>query len=73
MYWDDHNPPHFHAKYNEFEILIGINPITVLNGDIPNRAKSLVLEWAAIHQNELLNNWIRSKENLSISPIEPLI
>ena len=57
MYYDDHNPPHFHAIYAGNEVEVGINPLTVLRGGLPRRALGMVLEWAASHQQELLANW----------------
>ncbi|MBI5876449.1 MAG: DUF4160 domain-containing protein [Chloroflexi bacterium] len=57
MYYDDHDPPHFHAIYGGEEAQIGIEPIALLHGNLPGRALSMVFEWAAIHQQELLGNW----------------
>lgn len=50
MYFDDHAPAHFHAKYNEFQVVIGIERLEVLEGHLPRRALSLVLDWAELHQ-----------------------
>ena len=44
MFWSDHNPPHFHALYAEFEVIININTFTVLKGSMPKRALTMVLE-----------------------------
>ena len=44
MYFDDRNPPHFHATYGGNEAQVGIEPITILDGSLPNRAASLVFE-----------------------------
>jgi len=59
MYFDDHPPPHFHAIYSGSEAQVGIDPIVILRGDLPRRAVSMVLEWAALHQRELMENWRR--------------
>ena len=56
MYYNDHNPPHFHATYGSEEALVGIDPIGLLRGSLPSRAWSMVAEWAALHQAELLVN-----------------
>jgi hypothetical protein len=56
MYFDDHHPPHFHAAYAGHEAQVGIEPIAVLSGALPNRAASMVVEWAALHQTELMRN-----------------
>jgi hypothetical protein len=72
MYYDDHPPPHFHAIYNNWEAQIGINPIIILNGELPRRAISMVLEWAALHQVELMDNWTRLQDSLPSQKIKPL-
>lgn len=50
MYYNDHAPPHFHARYGEYEALIKIEPLGLLKGYLPPKALSLVIEWALIHQ-----------------------
>ena len=72
MYSDDHNPPHFHAEYNEHELIVGISPIRVIAGSAPGRVRSLVIEWAALHQNELLEDWESCKALQPPKPIHPL-
>jgi hypothetical protein len=72
LYFNDHNPPHFHAEYSGYEVLIEIRLLTVIKGSLPKRAMNLVVEWAQLHQNELLAAWevIRNKE--LPNAIEPL-
>lgn len=72
MYFDDHNPPHFHATYGEFEILININDFSVYAGNFPGRAFGLLMEWASLHQQELLANWALMKAAEPMKAIEPL-
>ncbi len=72
MFFDDHNPPHFHAHYGEYEVLIDINTFAVFAGHLPPRALGLVIEWATMHQNELLSNWGRAQGQEPLSKIEPL-
>jgi hypothetical protein len=72
MFFDDHNPPHFHALYGEYEVLINMNSFAVFAGNLPPRALGLVIEWATQHQDELLINWERAKGQESLSKIEPL-
>jgi len=57
MFWADHVPPHFHALYSEFEALININTLEIYEGKLPRRALALVLEWAAQHRAELMEDW----------------
>jgi len=72
MFFDDHNPPHLHALYGEYEVLININSFAVFAGNLPPRALGLVIEWATQHQDELLINWERAKGQEPLSKIEPL-
>jgi Domain of unknown function (DUF4160) len=72
MYFNDHNPPHFHAKYGDDEALISIKDFSILEGQIPSRALGMVIEWAALHQDELMANWKKAVENESLEKIEPL-
>lgn len=67
MYFNDHNPPHFHAQYGEDECLIEINTLTVIEGKIPSRALGMVIEWATLHKKELMENWEKA------SNLEPLL
>ncbi len=72
MFYDEHNPPHFHASYGEFNAEIGINDLNVIVGKLPFRALGLVIEWASIHQAELLDNWRHIENNEPIEKISPL-
>jgi hypothetical protein len=73
FYFDDHNPPHFHAKYNGFEALIDINTLGIISGKLPTKAHSLVIEWAIIHKEKLIKNWELAKKNQQPKKIEPLL
>jgi hypothetical protein len=53
MYFGDHLPPHFHAAYSGHSAKIDIDALSVIDGRLPPRALGLVLEWAALHQDEL--------------------
>lgn len=73
MYFDDHNPSHFHAIYGGMEVEIGISPIALLRGSFPRRALGLVVEWAVAHRRELLDNWNRlhaEQEPRDIAPLD---
>jgi hypothetical protein len=60
MYYADHSPPHFHAVYGDDEVVIDIRQLAVLRGALSPRALGLVMEWAAIHQRELLAAWAQA-------------
>ena len=72
IFYSDHAPPHFHAVYGSAEAQIGISPIRVLNGRLPRRALSMVLEWTALHQQELLRDWELASQEFPPQPIDPL-
>jgi hypothetical protein len=72
MYHDDHDPPHFHARYAGREIQVRITDGRVI-GEFPARARALVLEWWSLHREELENNWQRvsaGEEPQWITPLE---
>ncbi len=72
MFYRDHAPPHFHAVYGENELTVGISPIVILEGSAPARVRSMVLEWAALHQTELLSDWDAFRHSREPAPIAPL-
>jgi hypothetical protein len=72
MFFDDHAPPHFHAVYDEHELLVGISPIRIISGHAPARVRSMVLEWAALHQDDLIADWAHCQRGEAPLPIEPL-
>ncbi|MEX8548539.1 MAG: DUF4160 domain-containing protein [Mucilaginibacter sp.] len=72
MYFGDHNPPHFHAIYQEDVAEYDINTLTILVGSLPPRAHAMVLEWASLHRDELMENWKLATAMKEIHKIEPL-
>ena len=72
MYWNDHAPPHFHALYGEFEALVSIQTLEVMEGTLPRRALTLVLEWAQEHRTELFEDWELCEHNQKPKKIRPL-
>lgn len=72
MYYDDHNPPHFHAKYGEYKALVDINKARIIDGFMPSSQMKLILAWAIIHREELLEDWKLSQMMEKLRKIEPL-
>ncbi|MFY8105699.1 MAG: DUF4160 domain-containing protein [Elstera sp.] len=72
MYWDDHAPPHFHAIYGDHQAIIDIRGLSISEGNLPRRATQLVLDWAELHQAELLENWVLCQKKQHPQPIPPL-
>ena len=72
IYFDDHNPPHFHAEYGSDEALVDIGSLALIAGRLPPRALGLVTEWASLHPQELRACWQRAKNLEPPGKIEPL-
>jgi hypothetical protein len=68
MYFDEHNPPHFHVRYNECRASIEIESLNVMTGRIPARVRGLVEEWAELHRQELMAMWA-SQEFHKVDPL----
>jgi hypothetical protein len=71
MYWSDHAPPHFHAKYGKYEMTVEIET-GVVEGKFPKRALRHVLEWYELHKDELIKDWDLCEQQEVPDPIEPL-
>ncbi len=72
MYYNDHAPPHFHARYGGNEIRVKIDTGEILSGSFPRRAQNLVLEWLKLHRSELIEDWQLAQERKLLNKIEPL-
>ena len=72
MYYKEHAPPHFHAKYAGQRAAFGIHDLRLIEGRLPRRAVSLVLEWAFQHREELMENWRRVEQREDLLKIDPL-
>jgi hypothetical protein len=72
MYFDDHPPPHFHVYYSGDAAKIDINTLEVIEGELRRRTLGLVLEWAAQHREELLENWRLAQAHQPLNPVGPL-
>lgn len=73
MYFNEHNPPHFHARYNEHKASILIDSMGILDGELPSKVFSIVVEWAMEHKRELLENWFEMKSTGNFHKIEPFV
>jgi hypothetical protein len=71
MYWRDHMPPHFHAKYGDDEVTVDIDTGAV-TGQMAKRALALVEEWRIMHKVELLEDWALASGKRPLKRIEPL-
>lgn len=73
MFSSEHNPPHFHAIYNGQRAQFSIDPLEMIEGNLPPRIQRYVIEWAVINQKELMKNWNRLREEKPIKKIKPLV
>ena len=71
MFGDDHNPPHFHARYGDYEAIITIKE-GIVKGELPKKILKDVFKWMELHQKELEINWERLQAGQEIIKIEPL-
>lgn len=72
MYFDDHQPPHFHARSGEFNAKIRTDTLELLVGDLPRGELRIVLAWAEMHASELQDNWRRARAGETLLEVEPL-
>jgi hypothetical protein len=72
MYYNDHPPPHFHVRYGQQKAIIDINSFSLIEGKLSSRVLGLVIEWASLHQKELLENWELARLNEPLNKVEPL-
>lgn len=72
MYYRDHAPPHFHARYGDHEVVVQIDGLRVLEGGLPPRAYRMLLEWAALHGQELAEDWRLARAGKPLRAIAPL-
>jgi Domain of unknown function (DUF4160) len=72
MNYNDHNPPHFHARYQDQEIIVEIES-SMVQGKMSRRALQMVFEWSEKYQKELMRNWELARARKPLEPIPPLI
>jgi uncharacterized protein DUF4160 len=72
MFYKEHEPPHFHARYGDQRAIIRIDSLVMLEGSLSPRVLGMVMEWAALHRAELIENWQRARALQPLEPIAPL-
>lgn len=73
MYYKEHLPPHFHAKYAGKRAVFSITDLKIIEGGLPKRIVSFVLEWAFDHREELLEDWKLAQKREELKKIKPLV
>lgn len=71
MNYNDHLPPHFHARYQDQEVTVDIQS-GLVQGRMSRRELRMILEWSEKHQDELLQNWNLARERKPLEPVPPL-
>ena len=71
LYWRDHNPPHIHFTYGEYECSISVLD-RVVDGKAPSKVIAKVNEWMDLHEDEILSRWEKAQKGEKIDRIEPL-
>ncbi|MBN1266345.1 MAG: DUF4160 domain-containing protein [Anaerolineales bacterium] len=72
LFYNDHQPPHFHVRYGEQKAIVTIDSLMLLRGKLSPRVLGLVVEWASLHQEELRENWNLAREQKPLKKIDPL-
>ena len=57
MFFDDHNPPHFHVEFQDYRAIVDIRKAELMEGHLQPKQLKLVLAWAILHEAELLENF----------------
>lgn len=73
MYYNDHNPPHFHAEYAGKKALVDVLSGCVIQGSLPARQLKLVLAWNELHRDELMQNWELARDSMPLNKVTPLV
>ncbi len=75
LYFKDnkqHNKPHIHVKYQEYEVVVSIPDGEILDGNIPNNKMKLLQAWMELHKDELVADWELAVSGQHPYKIEPL-
>lgn len=70
--YNDHMPPHFHAYYGEYECCVDIDELEKIAGEMPSKQLKMLFGWAALHQEELRENWNLARQKQELFTIDPL-
>lgn len=71
MYFDEHNPPHFHAEYNSYNATFDMDG-NITEGELPRTQKRLVKAWLELHSLEILQNWEAARLGEELTSIRGL-
>lgn len=72
LYYDDHPPPHFHARYGEEEGVFDLETLGIIAGEVRPRVRALVVEWAALRREDIRRAWEQCRNHQPVDPVSPL-
>jgi hypothetical protein len=72
MNYNDHAPPHFHARYGSQKVIIDIRQLRIIEGSLSPRVFGMIMEWASLHRDDLLQIWDLARQNQPLPTLEPL-
>jgi len=72
MYFDDHDPPHIHAYYQNFKATFNIRTGQMIDGKFPPKQAAYVTAWTLIHEKELMANWKSLISGKNATKVDPL-
>ena len=72
VYWNDHNPPYFHVEYKDYNCYISIKELKILEWNLPKKVEKLVLTWADLYNEEILEAWNTAQDMRTPKTIDPL-
>ena len=69
MFYDDHNPPHLHARYGRARALVRLSDGAIIAGELPPLATRMVRDWTLARRAELEDNWHRAQAHQSLQKV----
>lgn len=72
LFYDDHNPPHFHVTYGSYKAVFSIDTLEIIEGKLPKKQALLIVQWAYLHRQELFQTWETVKNRQVPKKIKPL-
>ena len=57
MFFNDHDPPHFHVRYQGFRARVRISDGEIIDGRLPPTVARVLKEWTDLRRDALMRNW----------------
>jgi hypothetical protein len=69
MFFNDHDPPHFHVRYQGHRARVSIADGEVIDGRLPPAVRRIVKEWTALRRDALMRNWTAARSDQPLERI----